>query len=113
MKLEAVRTIALSLPGAAEVPHFHYTSFRVGGKIFATAPPSGEHIHIFVADEDLELALALYPAFIEKLLWGGKVVGVRVLLAKARAPLIAQLLRKSWQRKAPRKLAQKTLAALK
>jgi hypothetical protein len=113
MKLEAVRKIALSLPEATEEPHFHYTSFRVRNKIFATAPPSGEHAHIFVADEELELALALHPGFIEKLLWGGKVAGVRVILAKARSQVIAELLQKSWRRKAPKKLAAKPRPALK
>ena len=113
MKLEAVRKIALSLPEATEEPHFHFTSFRVRGKIFATAPPAGEHAHIFIGGEDLELALTLHPAFIEKLFWGGKVAGVRVILARARAPVVAELLRKSWQRKAPKKLAEKLRSAKK
>jgi hypothetical protein len=113
MKLEAVRKIALSLPEATEEPHFHYTSFRVRNRIFATAPPSGEHTHIFVADEDLELALALHPAFIEKLWWGGKVAGVRVNLAKARSEVVAELLQKSWRRKAPKKMVAKSRLVLK
>jgi len=37
------------MPEVTEEPHFAYTSFRVKGKIFATAPPDGEHLHIFVA----------------------------------------------------------------
>ena len=34
--IETFRTMALSFPGAEEKPHFHLTSFRVKGKIFAT-----------------------------------------------------------------------------
>lgn len=32
----AFRAVALSMPGAAESPHFQRTSFRINGKIFAT-----------------------------------------------------------------------------
>jgi hypothetical protein len=112
MRLEAVRKIALSLPETTEEPHFHYTSFRVQGKIFATAPPSGEHAHVFIADEDLELALTLHPEYVEKLFWGGKLAGVRVLLAKARTQVVAELLRKAWRRKAPKKLLEKPRSPL-
>jgi hypothetical protein len=51
MKLDVARRFALSLPETTEAPHFHYASFRVQGKIFATAPPDGEHLHVFVADD--------------------------------------------------------------
>ena len=47
MKLAEARRHALSLPEATEAPHFHFTSFRVRGKIFATAPPDGEYLHVF------------------------------------------------------------------
>ena len=39
---------ALSLPDTTEAPHFKYTSFRVAGKIFATAPPDEATVNIFV-----------------------------------------------------------------
>jgi hypothetical protein len=61
MKLEQARRIAMSLPSVTEEPHFQYTSFRVAGKIFATAPPDGEYLHVFVDEEDRQLALALEP----------------------------------------------------
>jgi hypothetical protein len=95
----------MSLPDVTEEPHFEYTSFRVKGKIFATAPPDGEHLHIFVADEDREPALFMNPGVIEKLLWGGKVRGLRVALRRANLPMITELLRKAWLRKAPKALA--------
>jgi hypothetical protein len=36
-----VRRLALSLPETTEEPHHDMTSFRVGGKIFATVTPRG------------------------------------------------------------------------
>jgi hypothetical protein len=105
LKLAQLRRYALSLPETGEQPHFEYTSFRVRGRIFATAPPSAQHAHIFVGEVEREAALALYPEFVGKLYWGKKVAGVRVDLAKAKPAAVATLLRQAWQRKAPKKLA--------
>jgi hypothetical protein len=104
MKLAAVRKFALSLPEASEAPHFEYSSFRVRSKIFATVPPDGRHLHIFVDDEDREPALELHSGFVEKLLWGGKVVGVRVALARAKPEVVKGLVKQAWRRKAPKGL---------
>jgi hypothetical protein len=106
MKLEQARQFALSLPEATEEPHFDYTSFRIRGKIFATAPPDGAHLHVFVEEEQRETALAMHPSVCEKLSWGAKVVGLRVALVKAPPAFVHELLRAAWQRKAPKKLVQ-------
>jgi hypothetical protein len=103
MKLEQVRRIAMSLPSVTEEPHFQYTSFRIAGKIFATAPPDGEHLHVFIDEEQRQLALALDPEPLAILTWGKRVVGLRVTLSKAKSPLVRQLLQQSWSRKAPKK----------
>jgi len=103
--LDLVRRIAMSLPEVTEEPHFEYTSFRVKGKIFATAPPSGEHLHVFVPEEDREPVLVREPDVCEKLLWGGKVRGLRVWLGKAKKPLVTELLNKAWLHRAPKTLA--------
>jgi hypothetical protein len=95
----------MSLPEVTEEPHFESTSFRVKGRIFATAPPGGEYLHIFVADEDRELPLLMEPGVIEKLWWGGKVRGLRVTLRSAKKPMVAGLLKKAWLRRAPKALA--------
>ena len=105
MRIDAARKFALSLPEAAEAPHFDYSSFRVRGKIFATVPPDGLHLHIFVGDEDREPALELHGEFAEKLVWGGKVVGLRLSLPKADPEVVKTLLRRAWRRKAPQVLA--------
>ena len=51
-----------------------------------------------------QVALATTPAFVEKLLWGKKVVGLRITLAKAKPKVVERLLAQSWARKAPRNL---------
>lgn len=96
MKMETVRRYALSLESATEQPHHEYSSFRVGGKIFVTVPPKEDVIHVFVAEEDRERALAMYPEWTEKLLWGGKVAGLRVTLAPAAAPAVKALIAKAY-----------------
>jgi hypothetical protein len=104
VKLAEARRMALSLPEAVEQPHFAFTSFRVGAKIFATAPPDGRHLHLFVTEPQREIALRLHPEFLEKLLWGGKVRGVRVLLAAAKPRIVGALLQQAWACKAPKRL---------
>lgn len=101
-----VRALALSLPAAEEHPHFDRASFRVRGKIFATAPPSGEFLHVFVDDDERERALELHGDYVEKLWWGKKVLGLRVTLAKAPVAVVRGLLDNAWRRKAPKALLE-------
>ena len=101
----------MSLPEATEEPHFALTSFRINRKIFATAPPGGEYLHVFVSEEERELALVVAPDCLEKLLWGGKVRGLRVVLGKAKPKVVADLLIRAWSRKAPKRLLSKGSAA--
>ena len=104
MKLADARKYALSLPEVHEEPHFQYSSFRVSGKIIATIPPEEKHLHVFVDEARRELAMSMFPEAYEKLWWGKKVVGIRVLLSKAEASDVEDLLHAAWQRKAPRRL---------
>jgi hypothetical protein len=104
MKLAEVRRFALSLPEVTEEPHFHYSSFRICGKMMVTVPPEQTHIHIFVGDEQREPALELHAAFIEKLFWAGKVRGLRVSLARAEPAVVKSLVRAAWESKAPKRL---------
>ena len=104
MTLDQIRRFALSLPEVVEAPHFDRTSFRVCGKIFATAAPEGEYLHVFVSDADRESALSAQPDFLENLPWGKRLVGLRVLLAGAKPHVVTELLARAWSRKAPRRL---------
>jgi hypothetical protein len=102
--LEQVRRHALSLPEAKEEPHFDRTSFRVRGRIFITARPADSHIHVFVPEHVREPFLAMHPDVASKLLWGGKVVGLRVELHRAPAGLVKELVRSAWASRAPKAL---------
>jgi hypothetical protein len=104
MKLATVRRFALALPEVTEAPHHHYGSFRVRGKLFVTFPPDGEFLHLFVSEEGRERALELYPEHVGKLLWGGKVAGIRVTLKTAAPRVVKELVRSAWEHKAPKSL---------
>ena len=103
MTLPEVRSLAMKLLGSTESPHHRYTSFRVRGRIYATAPTEGGSLHVFVDEENCDRMLRLHPATYEKLGWGRKVVGLRVDLATARPDDVQALLRAAWQRKLPKK----------
>ena len=100
MDAEGVRKLALGLPDATEAPHFHFTSFRIGGRIFATMPPGSDLLHIFVPDEDREVAVAAHPGTCEALHWGKRTVGLRVDLTRAGDELIEDLIRAAYEAKA-------------
>lgn len=104
LNIEQARRQALALPRVVEQPHHRYSSFRVSGKIFATVPPDGLHMHIFVDEEEREHALAIAPEAFQKLFWGEAAVGLRVQLSLAKAAMVERLLHCAWRRKAPRKL---------
>jgi hypothetical protein len=99
---ERLRALALALPEAVEAPHFQRTSFRVRGKIFATAEEG--FLHVFVGEQTRSLMLALHPGFIEKLPWGAKIVGLRIHLPRASEAVVAELLELAWRAKAPKAL---------
>ena len=108
--LSHARAFALSLPGTSEEPHFDMTSFRVRGKIFATAPADETRLHVFVDEAEVaatvaEQSGAEQPRAFEELLWGQRVRGLRVLLAAAPDDRVRELLTEAWRRKAGRRLA--------
>lgn len=106
MKLETARRFALSLPEAREEPHFELSSFRIRGKIFATVPPDGQHLHVFVDEPTTRAVTAHDPAAFEELRWGKRLVGVRVKLSAARTDAVRDLLEASWRARAPKALAK-------
>jgi len=99
MKAGAVREFALSLPDATEEPHFHFASFRIGGKIFATMPPSDRLLHVFAPEEERIAAIAQDPEVYEELNWGKRMVGVRIVLERADQQLVEGLLRAAYDSK--------------
>jgi hypothetical protein len=103
MTLEDVRRMAMKLLGTTESPHHRYTSFRVRGRIYATAPLEGGSLHVFVDEVDRDRMTVLNPGVYEKLGWGRKIVGLRVALDAAKPEDVQALLRIAWQRKLPGK----------
>src|SRR5688572_8705140 len=99
---EAAKRFALSLPGVTEAPHFGIPSFRVNKRILVTVPP-GAVLNIFVSDAERDMCLMVYAACTEKVLWGGKVVGIRVFLAKATRGAVEDLILRAWKHRAPDK----------
>jgi hypothetical protein len=104
VKIDEARRAALALPEATEEPHFDMTSFRVKGKIFATVPPGDEFLHIFVDEEEVHASVAEDPKTFEELWWGKKLSGLRVILERADAAQVGELLEEAWRRKAPKTL---------
>jgi hypothetical protein len=107
--LSQAREFALSLPGTSEEPHFDMTSFRVGGKIFATAPADEARLHVFVDESEVAATVseqpgAEQPRAFEPLLWGQRVRGLRILLAAAPDDRVRELLAEAWRRKAGKRL---------
>jgi len=103
MTLPEVRVLAMNLHGSTESPHHRFTSFRLRGRIYATAPKEGGFLHVFVDEEDRERMARLDPQTYEQLGWGKKVVGLRVDLERARREDVEALLHIAWQRKRPKR----------
>ena len=59
-------------------------------------------LHLFVDDTSREQALEMFPDYIEKLFWGKKVAGLRVLLRTANSATVKGLVINAWKHKAPR-----------
>ncbi len=103
MTLGEVRGLAMGLRGTTESPHHRYTSFRLRGRIYATAPKAGGFLHVFVDAQDRERMVRIDPNTYQKLGWGENVVGLRVDLGRAAREDIQALLRAAWQRKLPKR----------
>lgn len=105
VKLEEVRKVALALADTTEEPHHNFGSFRVRGKIFVTIPPGEELLHIFLPEQQRELALAMDPEFLEPLHWGSKVLGVRAKLPLSRKATVLSLVRQAYAYKSEKATA--------
>jgi hypothetical protein len=105
-----LRKLALALPQAVEAPHFDMPSFRVAGKIFATAR-LGEPKAMLKLPPELQAAMcAAHPGIIAPVpgAWGAR--GATVVATNQIDPgLLADLVASAWAHTAPKKLA----AALK
>jgi len=103
--LEDVRRFALSLPETTEEPHHERTSFRVRGKIFASALPDGDSCNVLLDEPDARAAVFEDADVFGELWWGKRLVGVKVDLAAADLARMEELLTEAWLRRAPKALA--------
>jgi len=104
MDLADVRRLACALPDAHEAPHFDLTSFRVGSKIFATAPLDGSVVRIFVDEPEARACVNEGLPAVALVHWGDRVAGVSLVLASADPERVAELLEDSWRRRAPKRV---------
>lgn len=100
MTLDQARAIALALPEATEQDHHGMASFRVRGKIFATAP-DGDHLRVMVGETEIRAAAAEDPDTFEAFWWGSRLACVIVDLHRVDVNQLAELLDEAWRRKAP------------
>lgn len=107
MKPEALRTLALSFPGAHEEPHFERASFRVGKKIFATLTRDGREamIKLPVAEDAEELIASRGELFFSYGRWTARLGALGVHLARAKRAEIEPLLEAAWRSLAPKRAA--------
>jgi len=100
-----IRALALSLPEAAEQPHFEKTSFRVRGKIFATLTPDGEQLWLKLLPQIKEALRQSDPDAILPLpgAWdrGGSTL---IAIRRMEAAKLADLIRLAWRQVAPKTL---------
>jgi hypothetical protein len=104
MRFERVRRFAVSLPDAVETPHFERTSFRVRGKIFATATADRRSLNVFVPEPEIRASAAGDPSVFHELRWGDRLVGLTIELARADPDEVFELLTEAWRGKAPKRL---------
>ncbi len=101
------RVLALALPGTSEAPHFTRIAFRVGGKVFATLNPHGDDLNLMLTPELQAEVLAEWPAITAPVAGGwGRMGATTVHLDRATVEEATTLLRRSWVRRAPARLAK-------
>ena len=105
MTADDIRAIALALPDTAELPHFEKTSFRVGGKIFATLTPDGKRLMLKLPEEIKGTLKASDPDAILPLPGAWDRGGSTLIEVAAMDPAkLADLIRLAWRTTAPAKL---------
>ena len=90
--------IALALPNSIEQDHHGRPSFRVAGRVYATAwDPT--HVNIMLDEERTGSLVRQSPALCREVRWGGRVASVKIDLRQARPQSVRELLREAWQRR--------------
>ncbi|MEU6914212.1 MmcQ/YjbR family DNA-binding protein [Streptomyces olindensis] len=107
--VKRLREAALALPETQEGTHSGTESFSVRGKAFASLTEDGL-VWLHLPPEETEAAPAAHPTG-ERLLHRGTPIGFRVPLADVAGKSLNALVRASWFRRAPQRLAASLAAA--
>jgi hypothetical protein len=103
--MHAAVRFALTLPEAVEQDHHGLPSYRVRGRIFATAPDA-EHLRVMVDEGEIRAAAAENPDAFAEFWWGSRLACLVVDLRVAPPDHVRELLTEAWRRKAPRTLVR-------
>ena len=103
--MHPAHAFALALPEAEQLDHHGIPSFRVRGRIFATAPDD-EHLRVMADEGEIRAAAAEDPDAFEEFWWGSRLSGVVVDLRVAQPDQVRELLTDAWRRKAPKRLVR-------
>lgn len=108
MNADEFREIALSLPETEERSHMGHPDFRVGGRIFATIAPEGEHGMVKLTPEQQAVLTRTDPGIFEPAsgAWG-RGGSTMIVFANADEAIARQALAAAWRNTAPKKLADK------
>jgi hypothetical protein len=96
------RRLALALPDALEQDHHGRTSFRVGGRIFATLWDD-EHMNVMLDEGGILQAVQGHPDVCTEVLWGKRLAAVRVHLPGAQPDTLGRMLEEAWELRAHRR----------
>jgi hypothetical protein len=100
-----VHAFALTLPEAVREDHHGIASFRVRGRIFATAPDD-DHLRVMVDEGEIRAAAAEDPSAFAEFWWGSRLACLVVDLRAAPSGQVQELLTEAWRRKAPKRLVR-------
>ncbi len=107
MTAEEFRSLALSLPAAAEDAHMGHPDFRVRGKIFATLGPDEDWAMVKLTPDQQAALVRAEPEVFEPFggAWGGRGY-TKVCLAAAHEATVRPALIAAWRNTAPKRLAE-------
>lgn len=105
LTVEAFRKLALTLPHAAEKPHFDRASFRVDakrGKIFATMLEADQSANVFLTPDEQAMLVESEPGIFFRVAnkWGDK-GATTMRLGEVDETTALSALRMSWYHAAP------------
>jgi hypothetical protein len=107
MTVHEFRSLALSLPEAAEDSHMGHPDFRVRGKIFATLGPDEDWGMVKLTADQQGSFVRIEPEVFQpfKGEWGRRGC-TKICLAAAQELTVRQALIAAWRNTAPKRLAQ-------